>query len=95
MKIIRVRYVQITPLREDLERAFPTWDGTREDLTDHLENRHAYIKVYRNEQGQRTHADVYMLVKDTFSLPNWVQGTEIKNEPHDHEFLGHSNLIKQ
>lgn len=97
MKIVRVKYTQALPLREDFLRAFPDWDGTRADISDAIGNRHVHIKEFRDQDGIRTHIIVYMLVRDAFQLPAWVQGIELSptdvNHPIDHYFMGHENPV--
>jgi hypothetical protein len=96
MKIVRIRYLTLLPLRQDLLRVFPNWDGTAEDIADNLKKRHCKIKVKRNATtGVLIHADVYLLVKDTFTLPLWVQGTLVLSnvEPYEHGWLGHETPV--
>lgn len=92
MKVIRLRYTDKQALKDDFQRVFPSWNGTLSDLSDTLNSRHAYIKVYRDPvTGLRTHADVYALVKDDFVIPSLIQGVVISDdvEAPDHYFMGH------
>jgi len=98
MKIVRVKYVPPlgSTLIVDLQRVFPEWDGVKSEIDGHLKKRHAYAKEFRNELGQRTHVIVYMLAKDSFVVPQWIQGQvltelDIVQHPIDHYFMGNEN----
>lgn len=92
MKIIRVRYTALLPLRQDFQRIFPDWDGTKADISDALKKRHVFVKVVRNVNNTLKHLDVYALVRDTFIPTLWLQGvvtppTDL--DPFTHLFQGH------
>ena len=94
MKIVRVRYLALLPLRQDLQRIFPNWDGTRQDIEDSLKKRHVYVKrVPMSEiDGSLKHFDVYALVRDSFSPPLWLQGVVTPHsdlDPYSHRWQGH------
>lgn len=89
MRIIHLRYLTRATLVEDLQRAFPRWDGGRDELEDALAERHAHIKIERDPiTGTPLAADVYLLVRDDFVLPAWVQGIELTGQ-RTHTFLGY------
>jgi hypothetical protein len=102
MKIVRVKYIPpLGPLIQDLQRVFPQYTITAQFLDsqggiliDTEKKRFVYVKEFRDEVGTRTKVIVYMLARDTFQVPNWVQGTvlaeiDLATEPIDHWFMGH------
>lgn len=101
MKIVRVKYIPpLGPMIQDLQRVFPeqtinatTLQAMGGIITNAEKKRFVYVKEFVNELGQRTKAVVYINVRDTFQMPNWVQGTVLSdidvNEPIDHWFMGH------
>ena len=102
MKIVRVKYIPpLGPMIQDLQRVFPeqtinatTLQAMGGIITNAEKKRFVYVKEFVNESGQRTKAIVYALVRDTFQMPNWVQGTvlaeiDLATEPIDHWFMGH------
>lgn len=85
---------------QDLQRVFPNIEVTAATLRERhgilvyrRKKRFAYVKEFFNEAGTRTHCIVYTLVRDSFTLPLWVQGELILpddvNNPVDHYFMGH------
>lgn len=97
-KIVRIKYITALTLRQDFQRAFPDWDGTKEDISDAIGHRHVRIKVYRDSvTGVRTHAIVYLLVRQAFTVPAWIQGEVLLDndvdDPVDHYFMGHEPEI--
>lgn len=116
MKTVRIRYTSPLALRQDVQRIFPKWgrkeDGTfdislaKDDITDHLNKRHAFVKVVRdvvtdpktgNVIGNTfKHIDIYALVRDTFTPPTWLQGVVVPHtelDPFTHRFMGHEERI--
>lgn len=103
MKTIRIRYLSALPLRQDIQRVFPNWgrkeDGTfdpslaKDDISDALKKRHAHIKIVRDTVTQALlHIDVYAMVRDSFIVPSWLQGTVTPHtdlDPFTHMFQGH------
>lgn len=89
MKVIGLRYSTGAKLREDVQRAFPNWDGDKSDVPAWLDN-HCFAKGrVRDENNVVLGFDIYLLVRDNFELPNWIQGVEIPYEEHQHKFLGY------
>ena len=105
MKLVRVRYnVPLAPMIQDLQRIFPELNVTAQSieaagglLTNTAKKRFVYVKEFRNAQGTRTHCVVYSLVRDSFEVPNWIQGTVLNeadvNNPVDHHFMGHESRV--
>lgn len=106
MQTIRIRYLTALPLRQDMQRVFPQWgrkeDGTfdialaKDDITDTLKKRHAFVKIVRNVNETLKHIDVYALVRDSFVAPLWLQGivtphTEL--DPFTHGWMGHEERV--
>ena len=102
MKIIRVKYVPpLGPLIQDLQRVFPELPITAQYLDsqggiliNQEKKRFVYVKEFRDEAGTRTKVIVYMLARDSFQVPDWVQGQvlgdlDLDEHPIDHYFLGH------
>lgn len=87
MRIIHLRYSTLAALRQDVQTAFPDWDGTKEDVPQWLDN-HAYVKIVRDESGTILFRDVYLLVRDSFILPGWIRGVELTGQ-QTHTFLGY------
>ena len=105
MKIVRVRYIPpLGPMVQDLQRVFPELPITGQYLQNvggilinPAKKRFVYLKDKFNEQGVRTKVIAYMLVKDSFTVPAWVQGTVLDpldpDDVIDHWFLGHEILM--
>lgn len=92
MKTIRLRYTVLEELLNDLKSLFPYWDEINDNLTDDVENKHAYVKHYYNTlTGIKTHTDVYLLVEELYEMPIAIIGSEITDEPADHFFMGHES----
>jgi hypothetical protein len=102
MKIIRIKYVPpLGPLLQDLQRIFPLLPITAQYLDDvggilidAPKKRFVYVKEKRNpDTGVRTKVIVYALVRDSFVVPNWIQGVQLADmdatDPIDHYFLGY------
>lgn len=104
MKIIRIKYIPpLGPLVQDLERIFPEYapitaakiDALGGILINSQKKRFVYVKEFRNpDTGVRTKVIVYALVRDSFNVPLWIQGQELREidldtEPINHQFMGH------
>jgi hypothetical protein len=103
MKIVRVKYTApYGPMIQDLERVFPEYApitaGLLQSLGGFLINpakkRFVYLQEFYSELGVRTKVVVYALVRDSFTVPAWIQGQVLKEidlatEPVLHQFLGH------
>ena len=102
MKIVRVKYIPpYPPMIADLQRVFPQYTingaflaAQGGILIDSEKKRFVYIKEFLNEDGTRKHAVVYMLARDSFQMPAWIQGQELNEidldqHPIDHFFMGH------
>jgi hypothetical protein len=88
MKAIHLRYNTRNALITDVQRAFPSWDGDKNDLPDWLDN-HGFIKGrVRDINGNVLGFDIYLLVADDFIVPNWVQGTVLIGRDN-HQFAGY------
>lgn len=101
MKVIRIKYVPpLTLMIQDLERVFPNYAPITATLLGSLggflfnpiKKRFVFVKE-KFQNGVRTHVIVYALVRDSFVVPNWVQGTELDPldpvDVIDHWFMGH------
>lgn len=83
-------------------------DGTfdaalaKDDISDAVKKRHAFIKIVRDLvtdpvtgaviSNTFKHIDVYALVRDSFTVPTWLQGTvkpHTELDPYTHVFMGH------
>src|SRR5688500_4814322 len=102
MKIVRVKYVTpLGPMIQDLERIFPELapitaaylESVGGILINSNKKRFVYLKEFRDEAGVRTKVIAYALVRDSFTVPSWIQGQVLNdidiNNPIDHQFLGH------
>lgn len=105
MKIVRIKYVPpLGPLIQDLQRVFPELpitaaylDSVGGILINADKKRFVYVKEHRDENGVRDKVIVYALVKDSFVVPNWIQGQVLAdldvNNPIDHYFMGYEQYI--
>ena len=101
MKIVRVKYIPpLGPLIQDLQRVFPEQTITAQYLDsqggiliNQAKKRFVFVKEFRDEAGTRTKVIVYMLARDSFQVPDWVQGQVLDpldpTEVIDHYFMGH------
>lgn len=101
MKVARVRYnVPLGSMIQDLSMVFPNQTVNAATLAAQggvliypEKKRFAYVKEKFNESGTRIACIVYALVRNSFVMPNWIQGTVLDpldvNNPIDHYFMGH------
>lgn len=101
MKVARVRYnVPLGPMIQDLQRVFSNQVVNAANLQAAggilmwpEKKRFAYVKEKFDANGNRIAAVVYALVRNSFVMPNWIQGTVLNpldvNNPIDHYFMGH------
>lgn len=89
MRVVAIRYSTGAKLKDDVQRAFPNWDGDKQDIPEWLDN-HCFAKGrVRDENDVVLGFDIYLLVRDDFRIPVWIQGIEIPREQHQHTFLGY------
>lgn len=97
MKQIRIRYTTLLDLKEDMQKAFPNWGGNRQTVTYALKKRNMFINPVRDAvTNALLHIDVYVLVRDSFTVPLWIQGVEVPHsdvDPFTHVWQGHEVAV--
>jgi hypothetical protein len=85
VKIVGVRYPTIESLEEDCKKAFPAWDGVSHEV----ENVCFVKGEVFDENGVSLGFDGYLILRDEFILPDWIQGELIPQSEYRHTFLGY------